>query len=185
MDAHCAGAHRVPITSDIAPNKVSEFAILPGACCYLPFSPFGQSGCGSERTAMLDSRAQSRDVGRCRKIARVDEKGCVQIGRRDLDTSATLRPDKRSSYRKALIRLDLGSSERSSGKQRLNVRTIGFHPASKEKLDAGSGPWRQRLPRLGNEARDKAMVLKVLTNSRQVANDVNAVTAKLNRIADT
>src|SRR5215813_740045 len=98
MDAHCAGAHRVPITSDIAPNEVLEFAILPGDCCDLPFSPFGQSGCGSHRTAMLDGRAQSCDVGRCRKVARVDEKGCIQIGRCELDASATLRPDKRSSY---------------------------------------------------------------------------------------
>src|SRR5262249_6588016 len=146
-------------------------------------TPFGQSGCGSHRTAMLDSRAQSRDVGRRRKIARVDEKGCVRIGRRELDTSATLRPDKRSSYRKTLVRLDLGSSERRGGQERLNVRTVGFHPASKEKLDAGSGPWRQRLPCLGDEAHDKAMVLKVLTNTRQIANDVNVVTAKLNRIA--
>jgi hypothetical protein len=133
---------------------------------------------------MLDSRAQCPQIGPCRKIGWIDEKRRMQIGRRDFNAPTALRPQESQPYRKALIGLDFGRPYRGSGEQRVHIGTIGFLQAAKEKMAPGSGSRRHRRLRLGDEAHDEAMVLQVLANTGQVADNGNAVTAQLLSTAD-
>src|SRR5262249_14476750 len=173
------------VSSDFWRNDLGQFDFSAGYPRDLPLAPFGQSGRRSNRTGMLNSRAQCPEVDLRREIVRIDEERRLRIGRCDLDAPTALRPEESKADGKALVGFDFGRSHCGSSEQSVYIWAVGSLRAAKEKMPPAAGFRCHRLLRFADEAHDEAMVLKVLANAGQVAHDGDAATAKIRGIADT
>jgi len=124
---------------------------------------------------MLDGRTKCSDISLRREISRIDEGRRLRIGRCDFDTSTAPRTE---TDREGVIGFDPTDPQGRGCEHGLNIRTINSRRASEEKVAPCA---RRRNGQLGfaNETYNEAMILKVLTNTSQVAHDCDATTAKI------
>jgi hypothetical protein len=111
--------------------------------------------------------------------------GGVAIRRCDLDASTTPWPEQRQANGEALVGFDLARSNCGRGEHGLDVRTAGALIAVKEELTPSARAGRQRCLRFANETDDEAMILQILADTRNVADNSDAEAAQILGIADT
>src|SRR5262245_39954416 len=138
MNAHGAGADRVPVGSDVLRNEVPDLTLSARNSRNLPLAPVCQSGRRADRAGVLDSRAQAREVGGCGKVRWIDERWRVRIGARERDASTALRPEETDANRKALVGLDLGRPHRRGREQSVRIGSEGVRRAPKEEMAAST-----------------------------------------------